>query len=348
MTVAEVLECPVSITSLSTERHERETPQFTRVTTEIALSGDGKTGRGEDVTYEADAHDDLADAGLPDLTGEYTLAEFSERVADTPLFPSPPERPVSRHYRQWAIESAALDLALRQQETDLATLLDRRREPVRFVASMRLGDPPTTDRIDTLRERASGVEFKLDPTQTGDVTLVATLSDYGWGRVLDLKGHYECTDVYSPADPELYELIIEGFPEAIIEVPALTAATRPLFETDGVRSRVSWDEPIESLADVKSLPWEPDWLNIKPSRFGSLESLLETLTYCKKQGIRCYGGGQFELGVGRGQLQLLASLFYPDGPNDIAPRAYNEPAVEESLPTSPLTPPATPVGFRWA
>ena len=78
MTVAEVLECPVSITSLSTEQHERETPQFTRVTTEIALSGDGKTGRGEDVTYEADAHDDLADAGLPDLTGKYTLAEFSE------------------------------------------------------------------------------------------------------------------------------------------------------------------------------------------------------------------------------------------------------------------------------
>ena len=348
MTVAEVLECPVSITSLSTERHERETPQFTRVTTEIALSGDGKTGRGEDVTYEADAHDDLADAGLPDLTGEYTLAEFSERVADTSLFPSPPERPVSRHYRQWAIESAALDLALRQQETDLATLLDRRREPVRFVASMRLGDPPTTDRIDTLRERAPGVEFKLDPTQAWDDTLVATLADTDRVRILDLKGHYEGTDVDSPADPDLYKRIIEGFPEAIIEDPALTAATRPLFETDGVRSRVSWDEPIESLADVKSLPWEPDWLNIKPSRFGSLESLLETLTYCKKQGIRCYGGGQFELGVGRGQLQLLASLFYPDGPNDIAPRAYNEPAVGESLPTSPLTPPATPVGFRWA
>ena len=27
----------------------------------------------------------------------------------------------------------------------------------------------------------------------------------------------------------------------------------------------------------------------------------------------------FELGPGRGQLQYLASLFHPDGPNDLAP-----------------------------
>jgi len=347
MTVAEALDLPVSITSLSTNQYERETSQFTRVTTEISLSGDGETGRGEDVTYEADAHDDLADTGVPDLTGEYTLAEFSKRVADALLFPSPPERSVSRHYRQWALESAALDLALRQQETDLATLLTRRREPVRFVTSMRLGDPPTTERINTLRERVSGVEFKLDPTQAWDDTLVATLADTDRVRILDLKGHYENTDVDSPADPELYERVIEGFPEAIIEDPALTATTQPLFEAEAVRSRVSWDEPIESLADVQSLPWEPDWLNIKPSRFGSLESLFATLTYCEREGIRCYGGGQFELGVGRGQLQLLASLFYPDGPNDIAPRVYNEPTVGDTLPPSPLSPPPTVRGFRW-
>ena len=347
MTVAELLDIPVSITSLSTERHERETPQFTRVTTEITLSGDGEMGRGEDVTYEADAHDDLADAGLPNLTGEYTLAEFSEAVADASLFPKPPERPVSRNYRRWALESAVLDLALRQQETDLETLLDRRCEPVRFVTSMRLGDPPTTDRVDALRERVPGVEFKLDPTTAWDDGLVATLADTDRVRILDLKGHYEGTDVDSPADPVLYERVIEGFPDAIIEDPALTDETRSLFEADAVRSRVSWDEPIESLADVKSLPWAPDWLNIKPSRFGSLRSLLETLTYCAEHDINCYGGGQFELGVGRGQLQLLASLFYPDGPNDIAPGVYNEPAVSDSLPPSPLSPPSTVEGFRW-
>ena len=52
-----------------------------------------------------------------------------------------------------------------------------------------------------------------------------------------------------------------------------------------------------------------------------------------------YGGGQFELGHGRRQIQMLASLFYPDGPNDVAPSAYNEGDPRPDLPTSPLPPP---------
>ena len=57
-----------------------------------------------------------------------------------------------------------------------------------------------------------------------------------------------------------------------------------------------------------------------------------------------YGGGQFELGPGRRQIQRLASLFYADGPNDVAPSEYNDGPAREGLPTSPLPPPAG-VGF---
>jgi hypothetical protein len=60
-----------------------------------------------------------------------------------------------------------------------------------------------------------------------------------------------------------------------------------------------------------------------------------------------YGGGQFELGVGRGQIQALASLFYPDAPNDVAPGAYNEGEPRPGLPRSPLRPPVRPLGFSW-
>ncbi len=38
-----------------------------------------------------------------------------------------------------------------------------------------------------------------------------------------------------------------------------------------------------------------------------------------------YGGGQTELSVGRGQLQLLAAMFHPDAPNDIAPPGTTAP-----------------------
>jgi len=48
-----------------------------------------------------------------------------------------------------------------------------------------------------------------------------------------------------------------------------------------------------------------------------------------------YGGGMGELGVGRGQIELLAALFHADAPNDVAPSAYNEEDPPGGLPTSP-------------
>jgi hypothetical protein len=52
-----------------------------------------------------------------------------------------------------------------------------------------------------------------------------------------------------------------------------------------------------------------------------------------------YGGGQFELGAGRRQIQRLASLFYADGPNDVAPSEYNDGPARAELPRSPLPAP---------
>ena len=55
----------------------------------------------------------------------------------------------------------------------------------------------------------------------------------------------------------------------------------------------------------------------------------------------------FELGPGRGQIQYLASLFHAGGPNDVAPRAYNDPEPRPGLPSSPIEPAPEPAGFRW-
>jgi hypothetical protein len=346
----QIADLSFAIESISMDRIERETSSgFARATTEFTLVGSDAEGKGEDVTYDAEEHDSLAEHGLPDLTGEYTIDSFSSWLAEADLFPAgAPDREVFRNYRQWGLESAALDLALRQAETDLASRLDREYDPVRFVASTRLGDEPSTDRVEELREAVPGLEFKLDPTPEWDAELVDALAAIDAVRILDLKGQYHGTEVDVEADPELYELVVEGFPDAVVEDPALEANTEALFEDDEVRSRTSWDAPIHGLNDVEALPWEPEWLNIKPSRFGSLESLFETIEYCQDRGMTLYGGGQFELGVGRGQIQALASLFYPETPNDVAPGAYNDPEVTGELPESPLEPPAIPVGYRWS
>jgi hypothetical protein len=143
----------------------------------------------------------------------------------------------------------------------------------------------------------------------------------------------------------VYELAVESFPDVLIEDPELTDETRPILK--GETERVTWDYPIHGVENVEELPWEPEWLNIKPSRFGSVRSLFETIEYCEDHDIRMFGGGQFELDVGREHIHAVASLFYPDGPNDIAPSEYNDPEPREGLPSSPLTRPSDPRGLRW-
>ncbi|MFB6302981.1 MAG: hypothetical protein ABEH78_09000 [Haloferacaceae archaeon] len=333
---------PLVVEEESRRRRERDTSSgFTRVTTVVSLAGGGAVGRGEDVSYDAPDHERLAAAPPFDLAGEYTFDEFSARLDEVDLFPEPPEREASHHYRRWAYESAALDLALRQADTGFAAALGRERDPVRFVASTRLsgvddGGPPTADRVHGLLDRNPDLELKLDPTPDWSDALVADLAATGAVRVLDLKGHYAGTVVDRGADPALYERVFDGLPDAVIEDPALTDETRSLVAANA--DRVSWDAPITGLDAVEALPFEPRWLNVKPSRFGTVASLLETVEWALDAGVALYGGGQFELDVGREHVQTLAAAFHPGGPNDVAPGVYNDPALPENPPRSPLEP----------
>ena len=70
------------------------------------------------------------------------------------------------------------------------------------------------------------------------------------------------------------------------------------------------------------------------------------IRYYEERGLVTYGGGMGELDVGRGQIQLLASLFHPDGPNDTAPGGYNQDTPAADLPGSPLAADPAPTGFR--
>ena len=146
-------------------------------------------------------------------------------------------------------------------------------------------------------------------------------------------------------DPALYRRVFEALPGAWIEDPAVDDDTIELLDRN--RDRITWDEPIHSVADIEALPWPPRLLNLKPARFGSVRRLFETYDYCAAHGIGAYGGGMFEQGPGRGQLQYLASLFHPDGPNDLAPVEYNLQRRARDLPRSPLPPEPHQTGFRW-
>jgi L-alanine-DL-glutamate epimerase-like enolase superfamily enzyme len=324
----------------------RAGPDFTRLSTVIHLKGGGQEGVGEDVTYDALDQMALQDAGETlSVAGEFTLRTFRERLDELDLWPTPPVREVSRLYRRWAYESAALDLALRQAGRPLHEVLGRTPQPVTFVMSTRLADPPTTEKLRAWLERYPTLRFKLDPTPAWTDELIAELVELGAVDSLDLKGHYSGTVVDNPPDPLMYRKLAEAFPDAWLEDPALTEETDPVLEPH--RDRITWDAPIHSIDDIEALPFAPKMVNIKPSRFGGLRELFAAYDYCAERGIRAYGGGQFELGPGRGHIQYLASLFHPETPNDVAPSGYNDPTIPDGLPSSPLEPRPSPAGFLW-
>jgi L-alanine-DL-glutamate epimerase-like enolase superfamily enzyme len=338
---------PVEIESYSLEGLEADvSSDFTRLSTVIHMRGGGEEGVGEDVTYDALDHVALQDAGpVLDLAGRRTLGELCDLVGGLDLFPAEPVRDVSRRYRRWAFESAALDLALRQAGTTLHETVGREMRPLTFVVSLRLGEPPTLDPVSKRLARYPTLRFKLDPTDEWTDELIAQLVETGAVDSLDLKGLYVGTIVDSGADPELYRRVAEAFPNAWIEDPRLNDETDPVLEP--YRDRITWDANIHAVADIEGLPFPPRMVNIKPSRLGGLEELCAAYDYCEEHGIGAYGGGQFELGPGRGQIQYLASLFHPDTPNDVAPTGYNLPDPQPGLPSTPLEPRPSDVGFRW-
>ena len=339
---------PIEIEGYGLEGLEADvSSDFTRLSTLIRMRGGGEEGVGEDVVYDALDHVALQSAGpVLDLTGPRTLGELCELVGSLDLFgDSPPVRDVSPRYRRWAFESAALDLALRQSGESLATRLGIEPRPVTFVVSLRLGDPPTMEPITRRLASYPTLRFKLDPVSAWSDELIQELVATGAVDSVDFKGFYVGTVVDQPADPDLYRRVVEAFPDAWIEDPALTDETDPVLEPH--RDRVTWDAPIHSIEDIEALPFAPRMVNIKPSRVGGLQDLCNTYDYCRERGIGAYGGGQFELGVGRGHIQYLASLFHPDTPNDVAPSGYNLPDPEPGLPVSPLEPQVAPAGFRW-
>jgi hypothetical protein len=324
----------VGIDDYTLQRRELAVPGgWTRVTTSVVLHGDGETGEGEDVTYVAPDHDSFPHELM--LAGTWTLAELSLWLDEQELWADEPEMEASRDYRRWAFESAALDLALRQAGRSLSDVVGRPYRPVRFVAS-------TREDIGAYLALNADLEFKLDVEADWTRELMQRLAATDRVRVLDLKAYYRGTSVDLEPDPELYRAVVECFPGIVIEDPWLEGECREALR--GAEDRLSFDAPIHSLRDVDHLPVEPRWLNIKPSRFGTLRRLAECIVACEERGIRMYGGGQFELGAGRRQIQRLASLFYADGPNDVAPSEYNDGPARPELPRSPLPPPDG-VGF---
>src|SRR5215213_4239029 len=132
-------ELPLTIDEYALEERSRAIGEFQRVTVTIALRGGGETGLGEDVNYDPDDQRAALAAGpvLP-LAGTWTVEEFSRHLEALDLSGG----------RGMAYESAAVDLALRQAGRSFADAVGRSPRPLKFVVSLRLGEPPSSEGVD--------------------------------------------------------------------------------------------------------------------------------------------------------------------------------------------------------
>jgi L-alanine-DL-glutamate epimerase-like enolase superfamily enzyme len=309
----------------------------------VRLVGGGEEGLGEDITALLPGEPNPAPRLA--LAGEWTLGSFCDHLAGLEQWTEPPEWDLARRWRNWGYESAALDLALRQAGRALPEALGREPRPVRFVNSFGLGDPPQFATLRRRLDRYPGLRFKLDAEPTWSRELLDEVAATGAVDTIDFKGQYGLEVKDPDALVALYSRVLDVFPDAILEdphdLPGVAEVLAPHLD------RVSYDAPIRSAADIATTPLRARIVNVKPTRIGSIRDLLELYAHCEANGVRMYGGGMGELGVARGQIELLASLFHPDAPNDVAPTAYNDEALADGLPRSPLEPRPAPLGFRW-
>ena len=83
----------------------------------------------------------------------------------------------------------------------LGQAVGREARPAHYVVSMRLGEPPTLERLQGWLDLYPGLRFKLDATSDWTDELVAELRELARVDSVDFKGHYTGTAVDQPPTP---------------------------------------------------------------------------------------------------------------------------------------------------
>ena len=163
------------------------------------------------------------------------------------------------------------------------------------------------------------LRFKLDGTPDWPGELIEQLVETGAIASIDFKGAYKGTPVDVDTDPALLPPHRRGAPGRLARGPRphrprgrrrARAAPRPhhLGRADPLRRRHRGARVPAARRSTSSRRASARSRRCSPAT-----------TTATRTGSRCTAAGRSELGVGRGQIQLLASLFHPDGVNDIAP-----------------------------
>lgn len=266
-----------------------------RPTSTVTLDGAGRRGEGEHVGWTESAHATFRKTlARWDLSGSWRIAALVHALRERGLDP----------YDRAAIEMAAIELALRQRGTTLATLAGVVPEPVSVVVSFGLVADPAAE---AARHPGAALKVDVDPGWP----------DAAW-QGLAATGRVAILDWKSTGNAAAYQRALAWLPGVLHEDP-LEPYPAAIGERLSLDAPVTEPSALDGTAAVAC--------NVKPARMGSVLDAVRTAARCERRGIAVYVGGMFEVGVGRRQLRDLAAVLSPDGPNDLAPIALAEPAA---------------------
>jgi L-alanine-DL-glutamate epimerase-like enolase superfamily enzyme len=294
----------------------------------VRVEGGGAVGVGESVAWTPEDQARFA-ARCPALlpAGRQRVWEIVRRLREA----------TDDRYERAALELAVIDLALTQRGTNLFQLAGRPPRPVMFLLSFPTFADPGLE-LRRVLAVAPGARVKLDVDPDWPEAVLSDLAGLGAVAVLDCKLR---------GDGDLAERVHAWLPEAMIEDPKLERPHpwAPGRTSASLAARVSFDAPVRLAEDIAMLPLRPAAVNVKPARMGGLLEALRAIGACQRAGIATYVGGMFEVGPGRSQVQVLASLFSPEAWNDVAPIPAREAGP---WPRSPLAIPADFTGLGFA
>jgi L-alanine-DL-glutamate epimerase-like enolase superfamily enzyme len=272
-----------------------------RPSTIVELSGQGHIGFGELVAFREEEHRAFA-ARLTEW-----LPSREGRVEGLVSGEAPP-------HERAALESALLDLAMRQAGLSLASLVGSGPGRLRWVASL---GPVADPRPHLLRRRPGDPrpELKLDVHPDWSEEVVAVLREEGRVVILDFKGQ---------GSPDGARRLSAAFPQAIFE-DAPPGCGHP---------RLAQDRSLTRAAQVAAALEAGALVNLKAPRMGGPLELLRALERVPPGAERAYFGGMFEVGPGREQARQLAAIFCPGAPNDLAPLYGGASSLEGESPSA--------------
>jgi len=231
-------------------------------------------------------------------------------------------------YQHAAIESAAVDLALRQARTNLAELVESDFSETRYVRSFAASPDPLPELAAHL-DQNPGIEIKVDVHPAWGEETLGQLARLRNISVLDFK--HQGTSATQTA-------VARALPEPWLEDPGQLGAPPSgiLARRFSLDAALTSENPEEILQRMN-----PAAVNLKVPRMGGVLALLRAAAICEAEKRPFYLGGMFEVSVGRAQARELASLLAPQGPNDLAPIPRE---TNHEFPSS-LRPPRGGIGF---